>query len=341
MRVAVVGGGHAGLLASIALARSGYNVTLYEEHRRVGRPPHCTGIVSHRYVSILRRVGVNPERVGLRAYRGVKILVNGREVAVLKAQIYRINRVALEEELLRIAEKEGVEAVLRAQVKSVKPNGSIKVNNTSLSFEGIIVAEGWRARLLREAGLPVSTPLLVYGVNYLSGKIIGNKDYIIVETLDPRAECFFSWRIPLGNHVLEGYGSKMKPLNIPGDAKGIHGGVIILGPPKPIISNKLVSFGDASRLVKPLTGGGLASQAETINRYIEYLHAGSDDPIKALYYEQRRIASRLAASYPLASYMYGECAIKEIAKLLRRQSSVFNINFEFDYHISFKNIINI
>ena len=44
--VAVVGAGLAGLLTAARCAESGLDVLLLEEHARIGRPTHCTGIVS-------------------------------------------------------------------------------------------------------------------------------------------------------------------------------------------------------------------------------------------------------------------------------------------------------
>ena len=44
--VIIVGGGPAGLYAGAKLARAGFAVTLFEEHRAVGEPVHCTGVLA-------------------------------------------------------------------------------------------------------------------------------------------------------------------------------------------------------------------------------------------------------------------------------------------------------
>src|SRR5262245_2220740 len=44
--VVVIGGGPAGLFASLRVAQSGLRVTLLEEHQVVGDPVHCTGILA-------------------------------------------------------------------------------------------------------------------------------------------------------------------------------------------------------------------------------------------------------------------------------------------------------
>lgn len=44
--VIVVGGGPAGLHAAALLARQGWDVALFEEHREAGEPVHCTGVLA-------------------------------------------------------------------------------------------------------------------------------------------------------------------------------------------------------------------------------------------------------------------------------------------------------
>src|SRR5262245_15190332 len=44
--VLIVGAGPAGLLAGARLAAAGYRTTILEEHRAVGEPVHCTGILA-------------------------------------------------------------------------------------------------------------------------------------------------------------------------------------------------------------------------------------------------------------------------------------------------------
>ena len=46
--VAVVGAGPAGSRTARDLARAGLRVRLLEEHRRVGVPSHCSGLISPR-----------------------------------------------------------------------------------------------------------------------------------------------------------------------------------------------------------------------------------------------------------------------------------------------------
>lgn len=342
MRVAVVGGGHAGLLAALALAMAGHRVTLLEEHEKVGLPPHCTGVVSDNYLRFVEGLGVDRRAIGARRFDGVEVRAGGSPIARLRSAIYRVDRVALEAELLRLAIRAGVDARLGVKVLRVGADGSVAFRGGRERYDAIVVAEGWRARLLRDAGLPVSEPLRAYGVNYFveAGRGGGGAGgYVEVETLDPRAPCFFSWRVPLGPELtLEGLASPREPVRPPRGARRPHGGIVLLGPPTPVKANRVVSFGDSSRLVKPLTGGGLAPQAEAV-RIALSSGALEEDPVEALYRAQARVARRLAASYPLASALYRDCLLPRLAEALKGGGSdPIEVDFEFDSHVSAPNI---
>ncbi len=50
----VIGAGPAGLLAASEIAKKGYSVQVFEEHKQVGEPDHCAGLLS---TSGLKRLG--------------------------------------------------------------------------------------------------------------------------------------------------------------------------------------------------------------------------------------------------------------------------------------------
>ena len=52
--VVVIGGGPSGLVAAARLARAGLDVTVLEEHREIGAPTHCTGIVSMEMAELVK-----------------------------------------------------------------------------------------------------------------------------------------------------------------------------------------------------------------------------------------------------------------------------------------------
>jgi len=52
--ISVIGAGPSGSYTAYLLARKGYNVCLFEEHSKIGRPVHCTGLVTSSICSILK-----------------------------------------------------------------------------------------------------------------------------------------------------------------------------------------------------------------------------------------------------------------------------------------------
>ncbi|RLI28052.1 hypothetical protein DRO50_03625, partial [Candidatus Bathyarchaeota archaeon] len=67
--VIVVGGGVCGLFCSLVLAKLGVDVTVFEEHERIGVPSHCAG---HLSIRSLEKLGVYPlpRKIVENEYRG-------------------------------------------------------------------------------------------------------------------------------------------------------------------------------------------------------------------------------------------------------------------------------
>ena len=61
--VLIVGGGPAGAAVAKGLSKNGFSVIIVEEHREIGRPVQCSGLVSPRVLEIAgssRRVRFKP-----------------------------------------------------------------------------------------------------------------------------------------------------------------------------------------------------------------------------------------------------------------------------------------
>ena len=52
--VAIIGGGPVGLMTSIELSRRGISNTVFEEHKKIGKPVQCTGIVTKEFLKYLK-----------------------------------------------------------------------------------------------------------------------------------------------------------------------------------------------------------------------------------------------------------------------------------------------
>ncbi len=305
MRVAVVGGGFWGLVSALALARSGFNVLLLEEHRRVGIPEHCTGLVSRR---VLDYIGPPVVSSVVTWYSRFKLCGPSSCMSIEpEGGVYKIDRVAVEERLREEAESEGVKVKLGVRVKSVEPSGSLVWQGGSGSFHAIVIAEGATGRLRRRLGIGYAGGF-IYGVNTLVDgcQVEVNQGFTVL--FHGEARGLFSWLVPLpGGLCIVGSGSRdprqlpkalesgRRLLGIPGSpsiSKSYGGPLPLDGPARRFRIGRIVVVGDAAGLVKPLTGGGLYPAAAFYREALKALREG--DPASALMSAAERVAGILA-----------------------------------------------
>src|ERR1700682_4549255 len=120
--VAVVGAGPAGSRTARNLARIGLRVRLLEEHRAVGVPSHCSGLISLR---TLREAEIG-EAEAIHTITGAFVHTQSGSQAALggeKPQAVAIDRVKWDERLAEQAQQAGAEMV-RARLTSVERENS-------------------------------------------------------------------------------------------------------------------------------------------------------------------------------------------------------------------------
>lgn len=266
-RIIVVGGGFAGLLISSML---GENVTVLEEHKQIGYPEHCAGLVS---IKTARLLSI-PQNLIEETYS--EMWIHGRDGVLIwrgNPLAVRINRPGLEEWLLHKCMSSGVNVKLNTRVHNITSDGKISLKNKLLKGELIILAEGSRRCFSRRLGLiDESNDYLGLQVE-LKAKV--NTRNIEVY-LTPLSSDLFSWLIPFKdeNRVIIGLASKdtrslfdrlklfQKILERNGkiaDSAVIKyfGGTIICGPMGRLVVDRVIGFGDAVQMTKPVSGGGL------------------------------------------------------------------------------------
>src|SRR5437870_4079650 len=120
--VAVVGAGPAGSRTARHLARAGLSVRLLEEHRRVGVPSHCSGLISPR---TLREAEIGEDAIIHRITGAFVHTAHGSEVALGgdKTRAVAIDRVRWDETLAEQAQVAGADLV-RARLTGVERENS-------------------------------------------------------------------------------------------------------------------------------------------------------------------------------------------------------------------------
>lgn len=147
--IAIVGGGPAGSLAAVHLAKAGFQVVLFEKEKKpVARV--YNEYLSAECLPLLQEVGLNPVSLGgveLTHFRlhGPRQTVEAR----LPRRSVGLSRVALSEELLRLAKEAGADVRRGVEVEEVvegldSPSGSILIATTvgEMRAQRLIVATG-------------------------------------------------------------------------------------------------------------------------------------------------------------------------------------------------------
>ncbi len=138
--ITIVGAGPAGSYAAYLLAKKGKNVRVLEEHKTIGEPVQCTGIVTK---DILRYL--NPWK-GVIINKTQKVLfVAGRKRLILSNENLIINRTAFDKQIATMAKRAGATYSLSTKVKEIfKENQNFTViTNKGLSkSKWIIGADG-------------------------------------------------------------------------------------------------------------------------------------------------------------------------------------------------------
>ena len=149
--VIVIGGGLAGLMAAIRLARRDYSVLLFEKN---SYPAHkvCGEYVSNEVLEVLKDVGLNPFDLGASDIRKLVISdVKGKvNQSALPLGGFGLSRFILDDELCKLAVKNGVTIHAECRVEDVQHVGNrymIKTKVADYYSAFVIGAFGKRSTL--------------------------------------------------------------------------------------------------------------------------------------------------------------------------------------------------
>ena len=278
--VVIVGGGPAGLYAGLRLARAGWRVDLYEEHRDIGEPVHCTGVLAREAFDIfgLPSDAVLNELTTVRFYSPsgdtVEHSTSGVEAVV-------IDRSRFDRQLADEAARAGVR-MHRARVTalevardgvSITAGGAEGVENTTARARVCVLACGASYALQRRLGLGLPRMMLQSAQAEIPAERLGAVEVHLGADVAPGG---FAWAVPVQRadrtcvrvgvmcdgdasrhfrRMLEGiaprWGARIS------DSCAPRQKVLPLAPIKRTYTDRVLVLGDAAGLVKPTTGGGI------------------------------------------------------------------------------------
>ncbi len=246
MNVRIIGGGPAGLWAAKHL---GPNCVVYEEHKKIGLPVHCTGLVSKRMDSLLRL----PKSLVLNRIRGARMFSQSGQVLELtrgRQEAYVIDRAGFDAHLAGLALDAGAKIVIG---KKAKPEEGVTT----------IAADGAASATRRSLGIPLD---VLPSIQYITKSTFKEPDFVELHFLNRE---FFAWVVPENERVarIGVAGPKCKAVLDNFVQKRLKrrfkvvdrqaGLVVVGGPLKKTVYGNVMLVGDAAGQVKATTGGGI------------------------------------------------------------------------------------
>jgi len=285
--IVVVGGGPCGSYSALTAMRLGAEVLVCEEHREVGIPKHCAGLLS---IAGLERLGLRlPREVIENEIKGAVFhSASGKEFVIRRGSpvTYVVNRELFDKHLSYLAKNSGARYLMESRVKSLLFDSgfvagvAVKRGRDEKSFTSNVVidAEGCSSTLLKKTGLQTLQGSMVVKAIQAEVDSVDETDRDMVEVYLGReyAPGFFAWIIPrrdasakvglatwtgdpreylrrfMKNHPVAS--KKLRKSSV----RSLSFHPIPLGGPIPkTYSNGLLVVGDAASQVKPTTGGGV------------------------------------------------------------------------------------
>ena len=285
---AIVGCGVSGGSAALALARENVSVSVFEEHPKVGIPPHCSGHVG--IVAFTRFSPQIPSRLIENEIVGAVLQSpNGKTLTLRRGKpvTWVLNRSEFDQHLASLAEKEGAKLHLNSRVswsdRSDDGRINLRVNDGHehrVRCKILIDASGCGASISRYAGLTkLGREIWVNSAQFIVDKPADvDEDFVEVYFGQGFAPGFFGWIIPRRDgsakigiaagaranvsecferfiHKHPTVSAKLrhaKPVSPPTfHPIPVGGGV------NRTYTDNVMTVGDAASQVKPTTGGGI------------------------------------------------------------------------------------
>lgn len=276
-KIVVVGAGPAGASAAACAAKNNKSVLLIEEHKEIGEPVQCAGIVSNRAIAESQVTSATLNKVkGAFIYspnsKELKIEANSSKAHVIDRNIF-------DRKLVDSATKYGVN--LSLDTKACGWNGkTLKIKKAGvkekLNPEVVIGADGVASKIRREITERTPNYFLVGAQVVLKDVEVKDTDFVELFLGNKIAPGFFAWFIPIDNDcgrlglcVRRGKNNplfylkkllKDHPLiseRFDGEELEWNFGVIPIGFLDKTFFEKTLLVGDAAAQAKPTSGGGV------------------------------------------------------------------------------------
>ncbi len=284
--VVCIGGGPASAFAALEILKNNKSVEIFEEHKEIGVPTHCAGLVSVAGLQKLK-IKIPNECIQYKVRGSIFFSPSGYSFVVKRTNIQALvlDRAKFDKFLIAQVENLGGTVHLNAKVTEILRNKfrasglRIYENQSSYTINSklIIDGEGVRAKFIKDMGLtPSRGDTLVPTIQYDLKNVNLDEDFVEIYVGRNIAPGFFAYIIPTSeNSARVAVGSKFgKAINYmnyfikkhPIASKKLKNGIIykkgggqvmIGGPIKKTYAAGFMGIGDSVGQVKATTGGGV------------------------------------------------------------------------------------
>ena len=268
--ICIIGGSIAGNYLSYLLSETNLKIAVIEEHKKIGLPLQCAGIVSQKLSRIIKL----PKEVVLNRVKIAKIVApQGKFFKISSSEEpYIIDRVALDSFIYeKVKNKENIRYFLGEKFKSfiyIKEDNQkilmVETSRRTLESKLLIGCDGPLSLVAKSLGIKNKN---LYAMQI---RIPGNFDETEAAMyFNPNWKELFGWIVPEGNgtfriglassqNIKKNFQMFIKQLNLNFEKKvDQQGGLIPYGMMNRLAFNNILLLGDSACQVKATTGGGI------------------------------------------------------------------------------------
>ncbi len=275
--VIVIGAGPAGGYLAGKVAKAGYEVALVEEHREIGEPIQCGGLVTPRvfeFVDCKETIIGAVHGAELYSPSGRKLVIDGRDTEAVVVQ-----RAMFDRAIATDAVRKGTHTFLGAQAQAARRlDGGIEVvidqdgEPRKLHCKILVGADGVRSNVAKWFNI-LRPKKIIPGFEVEMTGVRGDPGFVKLFIGNEIAPGFFGWIIPSGDTARVGlcvgqgnaYAYLEKMLIRPEVRQYTKGaqpilyiaGGIPLGFPRRTYADNVLVVGDAACQAKAVSGGGI------------------------------------------------------------------------------------
>ncbi|HLD58296.1 MAG TPA: NAD(P)/FAD-dependent oxidoreductase [archaeon] len=320
--ITVVGAGPVGLQAALQLKANGFDVSIIEEHREIGKPVQCAGLISKQGC---KELGINADESVINEIKAARIFSpGGVEISIRKKETtaFVVDRFKFDQAFYKKALREKIEISLNTKLIDIRKNSlflETQGRGELKKSEIIIGADGANSMVRHIVGLETAQE------NFLHSFQIRAKGIFNHETVELHfgdfAKGLFAWIIPenkdiariglatsMGENPAENLKAFIEKKGLVLDVLDKTGGLIPISRPlKNLCWQKTLLAGDAAFQTKASTGGGIIMGLKAANACAKTIvnHLKNNKSLSDYNSNIAEINKELSIHWKIHSYLNG------------------------------------